>query len=72
MKKLILIAALFASPVYAGLQYTPSTGPHDPNGWMVAGDVYVAGYYRRDGTYVRPHVRSAPDGNCWNNYGGCR
>ena len=25
--------------------------------------VSVRGYFRRDGTYVRPHVRSAPDGN---------
>ena len=23
-------------------------------------DVHVKGYYRRDGTYVRPHIRSAP------------
>lgn len=24
------------------------------------GSVYVKGYYRKDGTYVRPHTRSAP------------
>lgn len=29
----------------------------------------VRGYYRKDGTYVRPHTRSAPDGNPYNNYG---
>lgn len=34
-----------------------------------AGDVYVNGYYRADGTYVQPHYRSAPDGNRFNNYG---
>jgi len=34
-----------------------------------AGDTYVKGYFRRDGTYVRPHHRSTPDGNPWNNYG---
>ena len=34
-----------------------------------AGDVHVKGYYRKDGTYVRPHVRSAPDGIKSNNYG---
>ena len=34
-----------------------------------SGDVYVDGYYRNDGTYVRPHVRSSPDGVKWNNYG---
>ena len=33
-----------------------------------AQDVYVRGYYRRDGTYVRPHYRTRPDGNLWNNY----
>jgi len=31
--------------------------------------VYVEGYYRSDGTYVRPHYRSDPDGFKWNNYG---
>ena len=35
----------------------------------VAGDVYVDGYYRDDGTYVRPHVRSSPDSSISNNYG---
>lgn len=34
-----------------------------------AQDVYVDGYYRNDGTYVRPHVRSAPDSSRSNNYG---
>lgn len=28
----------------------------------VFADVYVEGYYRSDGTYVRPHMRSSPDG----------
>lgn len=34
-----------------------------------AKDVYVNGYYRKDGTYVRPHYRSSPDGAKSNNYG---
>lgn len=34
----------------------------------LAGDVSVRGYYRKDGTYVRPHMRSAPDGNFHNNW----
>ena len=38
----------------------------------IAGDVYVDGYYRSDGTYVRPHIRSAPDGIRSNNYGPSR
>ena len=37
-------------------------------GISFAQDVYVHGYYRRDGTYVRPHYRTRPDGNLWNNY----
>jgi hypothetical protein len=28
----------------------------------------VQGYYRKNGTYVAPHYRSAPDGNRFNNY----
>ena len=35
----------------------------------LADDVYVNGYTRKDGTYVRPHVRSAPDSSTSNNYG---
>jgi len=41
-------------------------------GVVLAGDVYVRGYYRRDGTYVRPHIRSSPDNYRWNNYGPSR
>ena len=28
-----------------------------------ADDTYVRGHTRKDGTYVQPHFRSAPDGN---------
>ena len=31
--------------------------------------VSVKGYYRKDGTYVAPHIRSSPDSYKWNNYG---
>ena len=34
----------------------------------VAGDVFVNGYLRDNGTYVQPHWRSAPDGNAFNNW----
>jgi hypothetical protein len=34
-----------------------------------ARDVHVRGYTRSDGTYVRPHIRSAPDSSINNNYG---
>ncbi len=36
---------------------------------VFAQDVWVKGYYRSDGTYVRPHYRSSPDSYKWNNYG---
>lgn len=32
-------------------------------------DVYVKGYTRKDGTYVRPHVRSSPNEYKLDNYG---
>jgi len=31
-------------------------------------DVWVRGYYRKDGTYVSGHWRSNPDGNPYNNW----
>jgi len=34
----------------------------------LSAQVSVKGYYRKDGTYVRPHTRSSPDGNPYNNY----
>lgn len=37
-----------------------------------ARDVHVRGYTRKDGTYVRPHIRSSPDSSKWNNYGPSR
>jgi hypothetical protein len=37
-----------------------------------ARDVFVNGYYRSNGTYVQPHVRSSPDNVRWNNYGPTR
>jgi len=30
--------------------------------------VSVRGYYRSNGTYVRPHYRTDPDGIAWNNF----
>jgi hypothetical protein len=33
-----------------------------------AGDTRVRGYYRSNGTYVQPHMRSAPDSNPYNNF----
>lgn len=33
-----------------------------------ARDVHVKEYFRKNGTYVQPHYRSAPDGNPYNNF----
>ena len=35
---------------------------------MSLSDVSVRGYYRSNGTYVKPHMRSNPDGNFNNNW----
>lgn len=56
MKKFNLI-----SMAVAALAIAPSLG--------LAQDVTVKGYYRSDGTYVRPHIRSSPDSSISNNYG---
>jgi len=37
--------------------------------YLAAKDVRVKGYYKKNGTYVRPHIRSSPDAVKWNNYG---
>lgn len=34
--------------------------------------VYVRGYYRSDGTYVKPHYRSAPNNDKSDNFGPSR
>ena len=33
--------------------------------------VYVNGYFKSNGTYVKPYVRTNPDGFCYNNFSGC-
>ena len=35
---------------------------------VAQGSVYQPGYTRRDGTYVQPHYRTAPDSNIYNNW----
>ena len=36
-----------------------------------SGLVWVNPYTRRDGTSVRGHYRTSPDGYCFNNFSGC-
>ncbi len=54
----VLILAAWSADAFAG-------GRRGGGG----GDVPVKGYFRQDGTYVQPHMRSAPDSNPYNNYG---
>jgi hypothetical protein len=47
------------------LRYTPAVAENgsyygEPNQYGVPKTVHVGGYYRKDGTYVRGHYRSAP------------
>lgn len=56
MKRLILLLVIFLMTA----------------SFAFAGDVWVNGYYRKDGTYVRGHYRSSPDEYKWNNYGPSR
>jgi hypothetical protein len=45
-----------------------SGGYYDPSYRPAVGEHYVEGYFRRDGTYVRGHYRTNPDGSFWNNW----
>ena len=46
----------------SSLSYLGGLGTYRPTGL-----IYVQGYTRRDGTYVRGHFRTRPDGNPFNN-----
>lgn len=46
--------------------------PVNDFGESIKAQVHVDGYYRDNGTYVQPYTRGLPDGQCWNNRGGCR
>jgi hypothetical protein len=52
IKRIILVLAV----VVLGIPFTADA------------QVWVNGYYRDDGTYVKGHYRSSPDGNPYNNY----
>ena len=58
--------------------YTGKVAPGNPETYLKnyygsdsynsSADVWVSGYYRKDGTYVMGHWRSSPDGNPYNNW----
>jgi Bacterial SH3 domain len=76
MRKLLLLVILLSltsATSYAqrgggrgggGSHSSGSSSSHSSSG----GTVHVRGYYRKDGTYVAPHERSAPDGDFNNNW----
>ena len=41
---------------------------YDSDSYNSSANVWVSGYYRKDGTYVMGHWRSSPDGNPYNNW----
>ena len=73
--KLVLLC-LVATPLIGGLSYAPTVSVDRSHitlaDKLIVEQAYAAvrvkGYYRKDGTYVRPHYRSNPDGNPYNNY----
>lgn len=56
MKKIFALCFFFASFLLIGIM-------------NVEAYVSVKGYYRKDGTYIAPHVRSNPNGLKYDNYG---
>ncbi len=46
------------SPYYENGSQTSSSNTDAPCVYHTCGPVYVKGYYRKNGTYVRPHTRS--------------
>ncbi|MBX9348692.1 hypothetical protein K5M36_16520 [Chromobacterium vaccinii] len=59
----IAIAISLLSPTY-----TYARGGGFGGGIRSSAPVSVKGYFRKDGTYVQPHMRSAPDGISGNNW----
>lgn len=75
MKKLLLfviLLSLASTTTYAqrggGRGGGGSHGSSSSSSRSSGGTVHVRGYYRKDGTYVAPHERSAPDGDFDNNW----
>lgn len=65
----LLVALLLIAPAWArGSSGGHSSSGHSAKAGKSTGPVHVNGYYRKDGTYVPSHMRSAPDGNFSNNW----
>lgn len=53
---------------HSGGSHHSSSGSHHSSVGSSSGSVSVRGYTRKDGTYVAPHHRSAPNGTKADNY----
>lgn len=45
-----------------------SFSSHSSRSSSYRGDVHIRGHFRKNGSYVAPHYRSAPDGHFYNNW----
>lgn len=70
---LILVIMLFTTVVFninhveANAKGSRSSSKSSSKSHSSKSRVNVKGYYRKDGTYVRPHVRTYPDSSLYNN-----
>lgn len=60
--------ASHSAPAGSPSGFSGASYRNSPSSGSQGGPVWVNGYYRRDGTYVQPHYRTAPDGNISNNW----
>lgn len=67
---LMILATALASPLGVDAKGGGRGGKSNvsKSGGTSTGSVHVRGYTRKDGTYVQPHHRSAPDGRKSNNW----
>lgn len=71
MEKAKVKSSVIAFIAMAALSQMPANNVIVENGSAeveLAQYVTVSPYTRRDGTYVRGHIRTAPDGNPYNNF----
>ena len=57
-------------PALKGIQDIDGAS-HNYGFQKISGYTYVKPYFRRDGTFVQGHLRTNPDGYCFNNFSGC-
>jgi len=76
--RIVIVALIFSTALFAqkggraassrSITRSTKSGISTYRSTVSGGSVHVRGYYRKDGTYVQPHVRTAPDGNPLNNF----